>query len=132
MYCDGKYCLIVPTVCRNVSRVTRVELKTMAGIGPGTAPASSLVYGQGLVPVVLTSEITVELLPLLKPAENRSFWGQPTFELGAVSGPYFVSSRTLSPPIPEPGTWLLFVFGVVCLGLLKYRKPPSDLGEHKE
>jgi len=37
VYCESGHCLIVPTVCRNVSRVTRAPLAPAAAAGPGAA-----------------------------------------------------------------------------------------------
>lgn len=41
VYCEGRECIIVPTVCRNVSRITREEPLAMASrdlLGPEAAP----------------------------------------------------------------------------------------------
>jgi hypothetical protein len=35
VYCESGHCLIVPTVCRNVSRITRSALPPAAAAGPG-------------------------------------------------------------------------------------------------
>jgi hypothetical protein len=40
VYCESGHCLIVPTVCRNVSRVTRAPLAPAAATGPGAAAGS--------------------------------------------------------------------------------------------
>jgi len=51
VYCEGEHCLIVPTVCRNVSRVTRMPGPSAAGAGAGSglvgadpAPPGELVF----------------------------------------------------------------------------------------
>jgi hypothetical protein len=42
VYCEDEHCLIVPTVCRNVSRVTRLKkAPTTAGVSPGAPGAPS-------------------------------------------------------------------------------------------
>lgn len=47
VYCEGEHCIIVPTVCRNVSRITRLP-------GEGTEAAG----GTEVLPAVLASDST--------------------------------------------------------------------------
>lgn len=52
VYCEAGQCIIVPTVCRNVSRVTRHEPRAVAGAAAG-APEGELLFeppGAGVPP----------------------------------------------------------------------------------
>ncbi len=42
VYCEDSHCLIVPTICRNVSRVTRVPMKQAHAEGPSGPPEAPL------------------------------------------------------------------------------------------
>ena len=42
VYCEDGHCLIVPTVCRNLSRVTRVAPRPVAGAASDESPAAPL------------------------------------------------------------------------------------------
>ncbi len=56
VYCEDGHCLIVPTVCRNVSRVTRVEKAAAApAAAPATAAAASSGGGGGGGPAAVAS-----------------------------------------------------------------------------
>ena len=73
VYCESEHCLIVPTVCRNVSRVTRAPQPpaaaagTGAGAAPGAEPATAAAPAGGAGPE--SSE----------PSFARSGAGSPSF-----------------------------------------------------
>lgn len=47
VYCESGHCIIVPTVCRNVSRVTRLAPDRAAGAATGQAPGGEGPAGDG-------------------------------------------------------------------------------------
>lgn len=54
VYCEGEHCLIVPTVCRNLSRVTRLPGTPVGGSSAGgdvgAAPAAPVLVATGPLP----------------------------------------------------------------------------------
>ncbi len=71
VYCEGSHCVIVPTVCRNVSRVTRkaavtaqpgagADLPTGNGSGNGSGSGSGGAPAQALVLLPESSELVFE------------------------------------------------------------------------
>lgn len=66
VYCEAEHCLIVPTVCRNVSRVTRT------GVPPALPPVE-IPGGTGLAQqrLSLTDD---EIVPPAKPIPEPSTW----------------------------------------------------------
>lgn len=68
VYCEVEHCLIVPTVCRNVSRVTR----TMA---PPALPPVEIPGGTGLSQQRLATQgEDTEFVPPAKPIPEPSTW----------------------------------------------------------
>jgi hypothetical protein len=133
VYCEGEHCLIVPTVCGNVSRVTRVVRP--AGVLAFEAPGAGSAGGA-----------VAELAPI-PPAELGRALGlsEPTPALVAVAAPEPVQAAPLvrlepapwvppaapliqpwagippAPPIPEPGTWALMLAGLGALALRRLK-----------
>lgn len=107
VYCEGETCLIVPTVCRNVSRVTRVPAPQAAGAAPA-APAAA--GAPGPAAAAPTDELVFEApgagsSPDARPATvptsfaSASQGGQPSGAAGAPG-----SFTTIGPPPPTYGT----------------------------
>lgn len=95
VYCEEGHCLIVPTVCRNVSRITRVsraqrseelpEIRIEIPGGPGGG-------GQSLTFAPLETDERHPPAPPLPPLRGG-----------------------FTEPIPEPSTWALFLMGILML-----------------
>lgn len=95
VYCEQEHCLIVPTVCRNVSRITRVsraqrseelpEIRIEIPGGPGGG-------GQSLTFAPLETDERHQPVPPLPPMRGG-----------------------FTEPIPEPSTWALFLMGILML-----------------
>lgn len=148
VYCEGVHCIIVPTVCRNVSRVTRLVPERTAPTPPPPAPAPA----PPSVPATETAELTFD-----PPAAGRSFAQQadpvqpsalPGLAPGVVPGvgalappgeadggprltpqdpwvPSTAFNGGLPPPvvpIPEPGTWALWLLGLAGIGAAVRRR----------
>jgi len=133
VYCEDGHCIIVPTVCGNVSRVSRISPPlappTNTPGAPGTSgggditglPLIPLVPGGGgLTPLDLPF-VQFSPTPITEPNSPGSFG------LGAVPLPFYTYSppQTLfiplvTPPIPEPGTWALMIAGLA--GLVAYTR----------
>ncbi|MEN9420256.1 MAG: hypothetical protein RI988_3877 [Pseudomonadota bacterium] len=122
VYCEGEHCLIVPTVCRNVSRVTLEQAhnpKTAAG--PADEPLD--LPSSGGPNMLRGQRFLDETDPL--PARIRSLEpppGELTFDppaLGQEPPPELPreplpdpSPPIPPPPIPEPSTWALMALGL--------------------
>lgn len=121
IYCEGEHCLIIPTVCRNVSRVTpdNLEIETAAGpeedpIDPPSGAGANMLGGQRFVDE--TSPLGAQRLSL-DPPEGELNFDAPAAGLDTPPG----SPREPVPdprppipstPIPEPSTWALMALGL--------------------
>ena len=114
VYCEDEHCLIVPTVCRNVSMVTRLPeqqelppLDPKPGAGPGPVasaePAPTVAYPPILEQAPLTQGYGVPALPYSPPSYG-----------GGIVGPVGV--------VPEPPTIALLFAGLVGLAFWRKRK----------
>ena len=101
VYCEQGHCLIVPTVCRNVSRVTRL-------IPP--PPRLDDIPGGSALATGWTFEAD--------PGSDESWLSRADIEpiRLPVSDPPSVA-RTFAEPIPEPSTFAGFALSLVVLGL---------------
>jgi hypothetical protein len=129
VYCADGTCLLIPTVCRNVSLITK---RRMLGAGGGSVTPMEgggvdRVYGLNQVPAL-------EPVPTSFEAQTEA----PSFGLSAPPGvagtspsptmwwpsPYLppLPPRAPVPSIPEPSTWLLLLGGFAMIALLKYRR----------
>lgn len=117
VYCEEGHCLLVPAVCRNLSRITRIGPRVSTP-PPDAVPPSELVF-EPPGAVVPAGEVPPELVP-----------SPPTFASGSPphwSGPpgfwpwWWVPwgggvpllDRTPPPsPVPEPATWALLLGGL--------------------
>jgi hypothetical protein len=140
VYCEGEHCLIIPTVCRNVSRVTpssELVIETAAGReedppNPPTPAESSLLGGQAAPddparlpfalrepePVPLGSDGTPTFAPL-----SMGEGTQSDSLRGTLS-----DSRTAVPlPVPEPSTWALMALGLAVVARKARRRQQSGL-----
>ncbi len=114
VYCEGSYCLIVPTVCRNVSRVTWVE-PPPTGAGPPAPPAPA----EDAPPSSATAPPSDFLAP---PAPEPTF-NNPNPPAVHLPPPAYMNPPTYIPPVlvanpvPEPEALLLGSLGllIVCV-----------------
>lgn len=95
VYCEQEHCLIVPTVCRNVSRVTRT------GVPPGVPPALPPVEVPGGTGGLSFTSLLIE---------DPRRWPQ--------------DARIVPPakPIPEPSTLALLALGLGLVGFARWLK----------
>ncbi|WP_197507036.1 MHFG family PEP-CTERM protein [Mitsuaria sp. 7] len=137
VYCEGTACVMVPTVCRNVSRIARVP---GSGGGGGAAPPGEdeLIFdppGAGApTPVPADAPPFASLpptpLPYVPVTPPGSFSSPPRVSIGPPSGgpppvtvptPLFVlppRAVEIPPPaVPEPSTVAMLVAGLALLAL---------------
>jgi hypothetical protein len=140
VYCEDEHCLIVPTVCNNVSRVTRIKRMTTPGSvgGGGLDPLAPMEpYGQVIPPP--GGGFGLEPPPPIVPWEDEDFplpplgrgwdWGPPSIPpyepptFGGCCIRPWEPIPPIDPPIPaipEPKTWMLMLAGLAAL--LAFRK----------
>ncbi len=132
VYCEAEHCVIVPTVCRNVSRVNRVQELRYESPGAGSAARTTSGDSGGsggggfapLDPPVQYAPVSFAQLsraaPLPAPVVSRSTEpSAPPIMLWAPAQPIYVLPPPPIPPIPEPSTALMLAAGLLALAWLK-------------
>ena len=141
VYCEKNQCIIVPTVCRNVSRITRRA-------GPDNSAATAAV-----LPAVVVIDVPVPPLPpeqagTYLPVSSVTntepdFSGGRAFQSFQGAGSTFagIGAARIAPdllggaatpnpvadpapptsPVPEPGTWAMLLAGLGLLAALRRR-----------
>jgi hypothetical protein len=117
VYCSGEHCVIVPTVCRNVSIVRRAKPNEPAIIAALVPPAEEPTTEKPLLPP-LTAISTTSF-----EEEAFSVGHTPAIVAGPVyaGGPTLPYRGTITPPlppvspIPEPSTWATLLAGLAAL-----------------
>lgn len=126
VYCEGEYCIIVPTVCGNISRVSKIE---------PSKSSTNLSYAKEDNELVLDPPSAGQDLILnpTKAIEPKSFNdGVKSFSDDFITKPLAMIGKAnpiippvgipilpLIPGIPEPSSYLLFFLGIPLLWLLK-------------
>ncbi|WP_377159175.1 MHFG family PEP-CTERM protein [Roseateles sp. UC29_93] len=151
VYCEDGQCILVPTVCRNVSRISRGQLKPAAG-GAQTAkneegplmfepPAAGAAEGAGdpgsfsrtaALPPTATSDTSL-LAPTTPRSSSSGLSGGAAPPAGGSPGIITLpqipqnsggngGTLPVVPGVPEPQTWLLFALGLGALAFAVKRK----------
>lgn len=148
VYCESGECILVPTVCRNVSRISRAGGPGgAAAAGPGELTFDPPAAGN---PAVAAAPDTLESLPPTgagTPATglavvptgapilagpiigNGGSGGQPVLggPISIPSAPVLPSGSlppvpVVPPPVPEPATWALMLGGIAVLAWMRQRR----------
>lgn len=131
VYCEDGQCILVPTVCRNVSRIRRLEKPAAVAPAHAANVASSTREGEDMAPLEFDPPAAGPMAAA--PVSFASQSGVPT--LGSLpapaaipggAGPGLVSigmpplppgtARTTNvppPAVPEPGTWAMIALGLL-------------------
>lgn len=147
VYCEEGQCVLVPTVCRNVSRIQRIAPRA-AGPGGGSSLASSTQDNETPLEMGPTAAGPMAGPPsfaqiaggsgfeggLLTPGLTPPAGGWPGLGGGSGGGGIagggggggLISSLPpgpIAPPVPEPATWSLLVAGLLAVGFIaQHRK----------
>ena len=136
VYCEGGQCILVPTVCRNVSRITRSAVADESAEEPLLAmiPAPFPAAASPALPLAASDGVTAFALNdgMLSTGGDASSFATATglttdeggsgtsWFAGSGPGPGPGSGAAASPPgstlpaapVPEPETWALLLFGL--------------------
>jgi hypothetical protein len=105
VYCDSGYCILVPTVCRNVSRITRRPDAEPLDISPAAGP-------------LMADEAPEALFaPPAEPVLALPVVGGGGGGLAVVPPPVIAS-------VPEPSAWLLLASAAGLLWLVRFSRRP--------
>lgn len=142
VYCEDGQCILVPTVCRNVSRIKRREAPRAVAPARASNVASSTreevapleFEAPSAGPVAAPGSFAQAVLPVSDPGGVATLGGSTPRTLGPGGGPlpHFEPGPPPLPPrrvtitqgpppipaIPEPSTWALFGAGLL---LVLYR-----------
>jgi hypothetical protein len=126
VYCESDACILVPTVCRNVSRITRLapagptEALAFDDPAAGAMPAGGSFAALGgplLLPQAAdpggTRQPTAAAPispPAIDPGPHPGHWTPPP-----VSPPPVVPPPVVPPAVPEPAQWLQLIAGLALL-----------------
>ena len=129
VYCEGEHCLIVPTVCRNVSRVTAdtpLDFETAAGNDEPPVLANQRFVGdpeplamrrlQLDPPPGSPDDSPLDDVTAAGPDPTPTPPGPPPQPL-----PPF-QPIPLPPPVPEPSTWVMMLAGLALVARLARRR----------
>jgi hypothetical protein len=120
VYCEDNQCIVVPTVCRNVSRIKRLPPKPVAALpiqaenilgAKAEAEDSPLLIdppAAGVIDSLASNRNSFAQVANL-PTER----GTTTFSPPPPPPPLPAGSVT---PVPEPQIWLMFLAGLVAMG----------------
>ena len=133
VYCEEGQCILVPTICRNVSRITRrpQELAApVAAAGPGAAaaaPVSELRSGSmnGEAPPTTVASQDIPLPgTVYTPGFGTGIAGGSSVFSGSPGGNPSTKPNPLTPlsPVPEPETWGMLLAGLACVAYAARRR----------
>lgn len=125
VYCASGHCILVPTVCRNVSRIERVSpARRKQAEAPTPAPAATMVSGPGaaggaggvseagVVGHGTAMQVTGPYLPAF--AANGTTPATPALV------------PDVNPAVPEPSRWALTLAGIGFVALIAARRRRRD------
>ena len=151
VYCEDGQCILVPTVCRNVSRIARGPLKPAAADGPTAKaedeplmfepPAAGAAADGGAgdpgsfartaaLPPTATSDTSL-IAPMPGGSGGRAPVAPPPTGVGGpgvITLPQLPAGNSgggnlpVVPGVPEPQTWLLFALGLGALAIAAKRR----------
>lgn len=128
VYCEDGHCILVPTVCRNVSRITRKVAPPPPAQTAAADPQTELEMeppGAGIVAGGATPS-SPSFADLANPTPTTRFSAlTPTSAVIPGGGTDVPSLPPTTPPVPEPETWALLLSGLVVVAWVAKRRSGS-------
>jgi len=144
VYCEDGQCILVPTICRNVSRIRRtadapLTIAPAAGNAPGPeTPDQPLAFdppGAGTPtppgapgsfvnpgPSVTPASVTPSIAPPITAGSPISTPPIVPTSLPPTSLPPGNPPTVVIPAVPEPGTWMTLLAGLAAVALMTRRR----------
>ena len=128
VYCEDNHCVVVPTVCRNVSRIKRLPLKPVAAL-PANADNIIAAKSEADDAPLLIDPPAAGVVDNL-PSNRNSFaqvanlptdTGSTNFTPTPTGGTPQIPAGSVT-PVPEPQVWLMFLAGLVAMGFKARRR----------
>ncbi len=137
VYCDSGQCILVPTVCRNVSRIARHEDAAkradaadqapgfdIASTAPAEVPTVTIAKAEGAV--LIGGDISFAAKAGLSSSLDGEAGGGSQGVLGGGGGggghrPFGNAVVATVTPVPEPETWALLLAGLAACGAIRGR-----------
>ncbi|MGM9481953.1 MHFG family PEP-CTERM protein [Roseateles sp. NT4] len=139
VYCEDGQCILVPTVCRNVSRIRRLDKPTAVAPARAANVASSTREGEEAMPLEFEAPAAGPTAAAAAPDSFASTSGVPTLASlpspsGGSRGPSLIGGGLPNlppgtvprpgggpsgdlpgptPAVPEPGTWAMIALGLL-------------------
>jgi hypothetical protein len=129
IYCEDGYCIIVPTICGNVSRITKSAPITPPATTNGSAGAGRSPYTPAVPPPLsiavpeaptFDSVVKADMLPPPLIHQDEPYWFPPILSIPPIGDSGCCSRPIIKPPmppIPEPSTFYMAIIGLLVLGL---------------
>ncbi|MBA4342334.1 MAG: hypothetical protein C0423_09300 [Methylibium sp.] len=137
VYCEDGHCILVPTVCRNVSRIQRIAAKpvaTVAAAQPAVVdPQTELEMeppGAGVPGGSTPSPAGPSFAQLASPLPTTTVAAAPPGP-GLIPGAVPLVPTlppgipTVTPAVPEPETWALLLSGLAVVAWVAKRRRPT-------
>jgi hypothetical protein len=124
VYCEQGECIIVPAICGNVSRVTRLPDKIAEAAAPPPPTPVIPVSPQQMASLVHMAADPIPEDTDIKPVATpvvvaRVLYSPPTM---LPAPPVVISSRIPVRAVPEPGTWAMLLAGLGFVGFAARRR----------
>ena len=122
VYCDENECIIVPAICGNVSRVTRLPEKVAVAAAPPVAPTPVIpVTPQQMASLVHKGpDVAAEDDPTpARAVVSRVLYSPPTV---LAPTPIAIANDIPVHAVPEAGTWAMLLAGLGFVGFAARRR----------
>ncbi len=126
VYCEDGQCILVPTVCRNVSRIKRTVVAAAPAPQIAAAePEGELSFeppGAGVPAGASTSPSFAQLASTTPTTSITSVPTSSTSVLTPSVTPFVPTLPPTTPAVPEPGTWAMLLAGLAAVGWIAKRR----------
>lgn len=121
VYCEENHCILVPSICGNVSRIVRKSQAVAKRSGTESTGGGAMILSSPPPPVVAFVP-TMALPPMVE--QTGSPFRTTSFDTSHTGGGgWYPIMPPIIPAVPEPTQWELIIVGLVGLALVMwYRK----------